>query len=264
MWLIFLVVVLVLALLMVFLLIAIRMLTVQAGQQLNRYFLKNLETYDRLAENKNKEISALQARADKLNGQIEKAELRLQNMAEATSMAGTAAATTATHAEGTSESSGAAYCDPDFLENYAYMRQKMKFDYHAILEKLLSGFDYSEDEAFAMYRGMLDKLPQSGLYNIVVMSDDDQLSYLHEIFDEKECACLDAYIEDRQGAFDVLAFRAELENYVKSEAREVYIRTGSPEELSDMERDHIHVLFDPGVHEGFRVSFKNTVYDYSL
>ena len=53
MWLIFIVVVLVIALLMVFLLMAIRMLSEQAKTQLNRYFLKNLETYDRLAENKN-------------------------------------------------------------------------------------------------------------------------------------------------------------------------------------------------------------------
>ena len=47
MWLIFIVVVLVIALLMVFLLMAIRMLSEQAKTQLNRYFLKNLETYDR-------------------------------------------------------------------------------------------------------------------------------------------------------------------------------------------------------------------------
>jgi hypothetical protein len=261
MWLIFIAVVLVLALLMVFLIIAIRMLTVQAGQQLNRYFLKNLETYDRLAENKNKEIGALQARADKLYGQIEKAEIRLKSMSETTSQA--ALAPQSAHAEGAQEISGAAYCDPDFLENYAYVRQKMKFDYHGILERLLSGFDYSEDDMLTMYRGMLAKLPQSGLYNIVVISEDEQMEYLHEIFDEKENACLDAYVRD-QGTFDVLSFRSDLENYVKGEEREVYIRTGNPEELSDMESDHIHVLFDPGVHEGFRVSYKNTVYDYSL
>ena len=59
MWLIFFVVVLVIAFLMVFLLMAIRMLTGQAKLQLNRYFLKNLETYDRLAENKNEEIDRL-------------------------------------------------------------------------------------------------------------------------------------------------------------------------------------------------------------
>jgi hypothetical protein len=223
--------------------------------------LKNLETYDRLAENKNKEIGELQAVVEKLNDQVEKTEARLRLMSEATASA--ALSTKPAHMDGASEASTAAYCDPDFLENYAYMRQKMKFDYHGILERLLASFDYREDGMLVLCRGMLAKLPSGNLYHIVVMSEDKQMEYLHRIFDEKERACLDAYIKEN-GAFDLLTFRADLENYVKSEAREVYIRTGNPEELSDMEREHIHVIFDPGVHEGFRVSFRNTVYDYSL
>jgi hypothetical protein len=223
--------------------------------------LKNLETYDRLAENKNKEISELQAIVEKLNDQAKKTEARLRSMSEVTASAVTAAKPAS--ADSASELSTAAYCDPDFLENYAYMRQKMKFDYHGILEKLLAGFDYREDSMLVLCRGMLKKLPQSSLYNIVVMSEDKQMEYLHRMFDEKERACMDAYIKEN-GAFDLLTFRTDLENYVESEASEVYIRTGNPEELADMEREHVHVLFDPGVHEGFRVSFKNTVYDYSL
>ena len=83
MWLIFIVVVLVIALLMVFLLMAIRMLSEQAKTQLNRYFLKNLETYDRLAENKNEEIDRLQEEVKTLEERVQAAKNRLQAMAEA-------------------------------------------------------------------------------------------------------------------------------------------------------------------------------------
>lgn len=80
MWLIFIVVVLVIALLMVFLLMAIRMLSEQAKTQLNRYFLKNLETYDRLAENKNEEIDRLQEEVKTLEERVQAAKNRLQAM----------------------------------------------------------------------------------------------------------------------------------------------------------------------------------------
>lgn len=66
MWLLFIVVVMAISVLMVFLIMAIRMLTGQAKDQLNRYFLKNLETYDRLAENKNAQIDDLQRQVSDL------------------------------------------------------------------------------------------------------------------------------------------------------------------------------------------------------
>ena len=92
---------------------------------------------------------------------------------------------------------------------------------------------------------------------------EDQIEYLKELFDDEEDAYLDRYVEER-GVFDLLEFQNFLTNYVKSHENEVYIRTGSPEELADLESSHVHVLYDEGVHEGIRISYKNTVYDFSL
>ena len=78
MWLLFIVVVMVISVLMVFLIMAIRMLTGQAKDQLNRYFLKNLETYDRLAENKNAQIDDLQRQVSDLEEKIDSAKERLE------------------------------------------------------------------------------------------------------------------------------------------------------------------------------------------
>lgn len=263
MWLIFFVVVLVIAFLMVFLLMAIRMLTGQAKLQLNRYFLKNLETYDRLAENKNEEIDRLQEEVKTLEERVEAAKARLNAMAEA---GGKTSGSSAPSGGGTvvmSEPAGASYRDPGFLEDYAYVRRHMKIDSRKTIDEVLKRLNQEEDPELALCQDMLSKLPAEHLYDVIVMPEEDQIEYLKELFDDEEDAYLDRYVEER-GVFDLLEFQNFLTNYVKSHENEVYIRTGSPEELADLESSHVHVLYDEGVHEGIRISYKNTVYDFSL
>jgi uncharacterized membrane-anchored protein YhcB (DUF1043 family) len=265
MWLIFIVVVLVLAILMVFLMLAIRMLTGQAKEQLNRYFLKNLETYDRLAENKSKEIDELQGTLADLTDRVASKQRRLNEMAETaqsvtqhTEPVGTVAATADAGAL-----SDATYRDPGFLDDYAYVRQNMKLDYKGLANDLLGSLDYSESDEARLCRSMLEKLPADRLYDIVTMQDNDQIEYLSSLFNEEEEAYLGDYTAEH-GKFDLLNFHNYITNYVKDHESHVYIRTGNPEDFADLIRENVSVLFDPGIHEGIRISFKNTVYDYSL
>ena len=83
------------------------------------------------------------------------------------------------------------------------------------------------------------------------------------LFDEKEQEYRRRYTEE-QGSFDLLAFRNTLENYVNSRSDEICIRTGNPEELEAFAGDRIRVLYDEGIHEGIRISYRDTVYDFSL
>ena len=159
MWLIFFVVVLVIAFLMVFLLMAIRMLTGQAKLQLNRYFLKNLETYDRLAENKNEEIDRLQEEVKTLEERVEAAKARLNAMAE---VGGKTSGSSAPSGGGTvvmSEPAGASYRDPGFLEDYAYVRRHMKIDSRKTIDEVLKRLNQEEDPELALCQDMLSKLP---------------------------------------------------------------------------------------------------------
>lgn len=259
MWLLFIVVVLVISVLMVFLILAIRMLTGQAKEQLNRYFLKNLETYDRLAEHKNAEIDGLQGQISELQGRIDSMTARLAAMAAADenrpAPSGSAAIVEA--------APSASYRDAGFLEDYAYVRQHMKLDYRAQVQEILKKLKDDEDPKLNLCRSMLDKIPLNYLYDIIVMQEADQIEYLKELFDDEEDAFLDNYAQET-GSFDLLAFHNYLTDYVRGHEHEVYIRTGNPEEVADLEAPHVHVLYDAGVHEGVRVSYKNTVYDFSL
>jgi hypothetical protein len=261
MWLIFIAVVLVLALLMVFLLIAIRLLTAEAREQLNRYFLKNLEAYDRLAENKNAEIDRLNAEIGELNSQIKTSEKRLEAMANAGG-GGSSRGEVRVVAQAAS-ASNATYRDPAFFDDYAYIRKNMRLDYAEIIKELTAKLDFSEDKQLDLFRGILDKLPQDRLYDIVTLNDEDLADFLKQILNEEEMAFLNSYIEET-GSFDLLQFHNYLSNYVKDHENELYIRTGNPDEWKQYERAHVHVLYDAGIHEGIRISFKDTVYDYSL
>ena len=116
MWLIFIVVVVVISVLMVFMLTAIRMLTSQAKEQLNHYFLKNLETYDRLAEHKNAEIDALQGEVEELQGRIDNMKARIAAMNEANENRTVQQVTFGTTVEAAPSGE---YRDAGFFEDYA-------------------------------------------------------------------------------------------------------------------------------------------------
>lgn len=248
MWLLFIVVVMVISVLMVFLIMAIRMLTGQAKDQLNRYFLKNLETYDRLAENKNAQIDSAKERLAAMSS----ASVTSHPVSVQVSSAGVAAVTPS-----------ASYRDPGFLDDYAYVRQHMKMDYHAKVRELLTSLKEEKDPELALCQDMLSKIPTDHLYEIITMQETDQIEYLKELFDDEEDAYLDQYCMER-GTFDLLAFHNDLKAYVREHEHEFYIQAGNPEEYKDLEDAHVHVVYDPGVHEGVRVSYKNTLYDFSI
>lgn len=260
MWLIFIVVVVVISLLMVFLLLAIRTLTAQAKVQLNRYFLKNLETYDRLAENKNEQIRAMETTLADLESRAESARARLEAMTQTDAVRHPAPAPV--QSAGT-EASSASYRDMDFLKDYAYVRQHMKLDYKKLVQDVLKELDHGEDKELTLCQDMLRKIPKEKLYDIIVMQETEQVEYLKELFDDEEDAYLDRYAEE-SGSFDLLSFYNHLTDYVRSHENEVYIRTGNPEEIQELESGNVHVLLDEEVHEGVRISYKNTVYDFSL
>ena len=261
MWLLFIVVVMVISVLMVFLIMAIRMLTGQAKDQLNRYFLKNLETYDRLAENKNAQISDLQRQVRDLEEKIDSAKERLAAMSSASAMSHPVAVQAS--AAGAGVAPTASYRDPGFLDDYAYVRQHMKMDYHAKVRELLDSLKDEKDPELNLCQDMLDKIPTDHLYEIITMQEGDQIEYLKELFDDEEDAYLDQYCMER-GAFDLLAFHNDLKAYVREHGHEFYSQSGNPEEYQDLEAPNVHVVYDPGVHEGVRVSYKNTLYDFSI
>ncbi|MCD8197718.1 MAG: hypothetical protein LUE24_11250 [Lachnospiraceae bacterium] len=261
MWLLFFVVVLVISALMVFLLISIRLLAGQAKDQLNRYFLKNLETYSRLAENKSAEIDELERQEQELKGRMENMQARMEAMAEADKSRMRAPSVGGASVE--VPSGGAAYRDAGFLEDYAYVRRNMKLNWKERVRALLAELKEEQDPQLALCRGMLEKLPENRLYDMVTLSDEDQTSLLGELFDEREKAFLSEWL-DRRGSFDLLAFRSDLTDYVRGHENQVYIRTGNPEEVAELESGRVHVLYDEGVHEGVCVSYKNTVYDFSI
>ena len=166
MWLLFFVVVLVIAFLMVFLLMAIRMLAGQAKTQLNRYFLKNLETYDRLAEHKNEEIDGLQKELKELEARVEQAGKRLAAMTE---VSGGSSERTASAGNSMvmMDTSGASYRDPGFLADYAYVRRNLKLDYKQIVKEVLERLDREQDPEYTLCKSMLEKLPEDHLYELV-------------------------------------------------------------------------------------------------
>lgn len=267
MWIIFIAVVLVLSFLMVFLMVAIRTLTAQARGQLNQYFLKNLETYDRLAENKSKEIEELQKELSVLEARKEGLQERLEVLTRAGANAGEERGASGKRRSiaGAGQLSAPTGKERDtaFLSEYSYIRRYMGLDYRKIVEDMLYGLAREESPDVAFQRDMLEKMPKDRLYDLMVLTEDDQIAYLKSVFDEREGEFLDDYLL-RQAPFDILKLREELEGYVKSHEDRIYIRTGIPKEYEGIGGNRVEVIFDAGVHEGVRVSYKNKVYDYAV
>lgn len=229
MWLLFIVVVMVISVLMVFLIMAIRMLTGQAKDQLNRYFLKNLRPMTAWRRTRMPRSTTCSGRSAIWEEKIDSAKERLAAMSSASAMSHPVAVQAS--AAGAGVAPTASYRDPGFLDDYAYVRQHMKMDYHAKVRELLDSLKDEKDPELNLCQDMLDKIPTEHLYEIINLQEGDQIEYLKELFDDEEDAYLDQYCMER-GAFDLLAFHNDLKAYVREHGHEFYIQSGNPGRVS--------------------------------
>lgn len=162
MWFIFIAVLIVVAVMLVFLLMAIRLLASQAKQSLDGYFMKNLEVYEELEENLSLRTKELQGQIDgqeKKLDILQKKQARMEEMTSAVrgrkEMAG---------GDGILSMVQAVYRDGDFMEDYSYIRSRMRFSTESIMKNVQGRINFQEDEKTEVCQGILDKFPADTLY----------------------------------------------------------------------------------------------------
>lgn len=263
MWYIFFAVLAVIAVMLVFLVMAIRLLSSQARTSLDSYFMKNLKVYEELAENRSRELGALEAKIEEEEKRLRQLQRRSERLEEARSMTGSQKPA----AGGSAMLSmvQAVYRDTDFMDEYAYVRRNMKFSSEEILSNVQRRIQFREDELVPVYEGILEKFSDDTLYEMITLSQEDQKEVLETVLAPSEQKAVQDYLELSQAEeLDLLEFLDYLKNYVRSHRNLVRIRRGKVGVLKANEGSKVVIEEDDSIHEGLKIIYKNQLYDYSI
>lgn len=263
MWYIFIAVLAVIAVMLSFLVMAIRLLAAQARSSLDSYFMKNLKVYEELAENRNRDLQVLEAQIAGEERRLAQLKQQSGRLEEVRSLTG-----------GAKQPGGgsavlsmvqAVYRDTDFMEDYAYVRQHMRFSTEEILNNVKGRISFEEDERVPVYEEILKKFSGETLYGMITLPEEDQEEILETMLAPSEQNALRDYLrEEGGGRLDLLEFMEYLKNYVRSHQNVVHIRRGKLGSFKAAEGSNVVIEEDASIHEGLKIIYKNQLYDYSI
>lgn len=263
MWYIFIAVLAVIAVMLVFLMMAIRLLASQARSSLDSYFMKNLKVYEELADNRNREMEALEAKITEAQKHLDQLMKRRERLEEMQKLTG-----------GQKQASGgsavlsmvqAVYRDTDFMDDYAYVRKNMKFSTEDILNNVQTRIRFQDDERAYVYERILEKFSGDTLYEMITLPEEDQREILETMLAPSEQNAVSDYLEEMgEDHLDLLSFLDHVKNYARSHQNLVRIRKGRTGVLKAKEGGNVVVEEDDSIHEGLKIIYKNQLYDYSI
>lgn len=263
MWFIFIAVLIVVAVMLVFLLMAIRLLASQAKQSLDGYFMKNLEVYEELEENLSLRTRELQGQIDGQEKKLDILQKKQARMEEMTSAVRSRKETAG--GDGILSMVQAVYRDGDFMEDYSYIRSRMRFSTESIMKNVQGRINFQEDEKTEVCQGILDKFPEDTLYQMITLPAESQKEVLETVLSPMEEAVLEEYLSETDRTEpDMLEFMEYLHTYVRSHGNMIHVRSARPGAVKIVPDANVQVEEDPSIHEGLKIIYKNQLYDYSI
>lgn len=263
MWYIFIAVLAVIAAMLVFLMMAIRLLSSQARTSLDSYFMKNLKVYEELADNRNRDLAELEAKIAEEEKRLRQLQRRSEQLEEVRNLTGGQTQTAGNSA--VLSMVQAVYRDADFMDDYAYVRRNMKFSTEEILNNVQRRIAFREDGKVPVYEEMLKKFSGDTLYEIVTLPEEELREFLETVLAPSEQNALKEYMEESgEEELNLLEFLDYLKNYVRAHQNVVHIRKGRTGVLKTAVGSNVVIEEDDSIHEGLKIIYKTQLYDYSI
>ena len=159
----------------------------------------------------------------------------------------------------------AVYRDGDFMEDYSYIRSRMRFSTESIMKNVQGRINFQEDEKTEVCQGILDKFPADTLYQMITLPAESQKEVLETVLSPMEEAVLEEYLSETDRTEpDMLEFMDYLHTYVRSHGNMIHVRSARPGAVKIVPDANVQVEEDPSIHEGLKIIYKNQLYDYSI
>ncbi len=221
--------------------------------QVRKTFLKEMEVFDELYEEKSEKLKAVQEEYERFNSNIlKKTELKTENKT-------TKEVSSPVHM---SDVPAAKLVGRDFASNYRSIRHSFRLDPANVINAVAE--NSVTDEETVIYSQKLQKLNEKltfdAVFNLSVLNSCDQEDVLRKVLTEEEQSLLDEFIK-RTGKMDAVAFHEWIQSELFLNSPEPVIYAGNVDEIPQGEYE---VHEEKTICEGVRVLKSGKMYDYSL
>lgn len=222
--------------------------------QIRKTFLKEMEVFDELYEEKAAKLKKVQEEYERFNSNIlKKTEEKPKQEAAARPVAAISSM---------SDIPAARLMSRDFAQNYRSIRRSFCPDTAAVLDTVAQMA--APDRKMVQYSALLKKLNEKLTFNTVFtltgLKPSDQETVLRSVLDAEEQAVLQQFL-DRNRAMDIVAFREWIQSESFLNNPDPVLYTGNAQEVP---QGNITVHEEESICEGVRVLQSGKMYDYSL
>ena len=248
---VFIAVVAVMAVMNSFMFLVLKRIVSKADRQMQRYFLKKLEVYDDLYDEKAKRFQEIINRTSK--------EHKEGNFFDPYSALKIAAL-----AREDAKNKFVNYRNIDFLKEYKAVKNKMQIYKEEVVVDLAAKASKRDDYFARLVNRIQTRFSFDTFYKIATMTEESQKEILEETLLEDEKLLLREYCQLNDDVFDYLGFFNYLKKLSYQYDPKIYVKTGEVEDHFEEIDERIVTEYDAGICEGIRVVSKNVLYDYSI
>lgn len=257
---VFIAIFLVMAVMIYFITVALRIVAENASKKVNTYFLGKLEDFDKDFDEKLKKLEEL--RLEKMDMEE---SIRILEMDHITLEASRFYQPRPIIRDNFIPI--AHYIDNNFFEDYKKVKKLLEMDKAEIIRTIMEKFPYVGDfQRFTVAQSMLNALNDEALYDLCSFTSREQLRFLNEELKGDANKLLEEFVQPLTDAedFDCLELYNWLKQIVREESPYLMAYLGEEEEDYSHVSPYVICQYDKNVCEGIRVIYQNKLYDYSV
>ncbi len=153
------------------------------------------------------------------------------------------------------------YQDKNIFELNKVIDEKFNIDYVKLLTQFLK--NVKEDETYSFCIGLKDKFTSDVIYQLKVMSNEEQHDYLKSHLSQEEYAIYQLYLDLNQSG-DIDGFLDYVNELVDLNNPRVLVYVGNEKENYDYLSKYIKTIYSKDIYKGMKIIYKKKIYDYSL
>lgn len=260
MWAIFIAIFVVMAIMIYFVTLSLRIVTENASKKVNSYFLSKLEEFDNDFEDKLNVMAQLQVEKDEIQQEIRILKMDHRNM-EVSRFYKPRPVIRDTYIP------IARYIDNGFFEDYKLAKNLLVMDKEQIIRDIMEKFPYKGNiERYNSAKKIQDMLNFEAVYDLSTFEKEKQLITLDQIFSDGEAKLFEEFVSELSEVndFELLTFINWIKQVLDIESPILHAYLGDPDEDYSYISPNVVCHMDDNVCEGIRIIYQSQLFDYSI
>ena len=153
------------------------------------------------------------------------------------------------------------YQDKNIFELNKMIDEKFDIDYVGLLKDFLN--NVHDDGTYKFVTNLRNKFNSKIIYDLKILSDEDQVEFLNKNLKEEEKQIYKAYLTINK-KHNLDSFIDYLNELVDLNNPNITVYVGSKTENYDYLSEHIKTVYSKDIYKGIKIIYRNKIYDYSL